>query len=82
MLTTTIGAYPKPADVPIRDWIRMDGGTDTPEPTAGYVETLRQYGLAELRPGQVVFVRYGDGATGLMAAEIRPDASGSGPTSH
>jgi 5-methyltetrahydropteroyltriglutamate--homocysteine methyltransferase len=44
MLTTTIGAYPKPADVPIRDWFRMDGGTDTPEPTAGYVETLRQYG--------------------------------------
>jgi 5-methyltetrahydropteroyltriglutamate--homocysteine methyltransferase len=44
MLTTTIGAYPKPADVPIRDWFRMEGGTDTPEPTAGYVETVRQYG--------------------------------------
>ncbi len=47
-----------------------------------HMETLRQYGLAELRPGQVVFVRYGDGPKGLMAAEIRPDASGSGPTSH
>jgi 5-methyltetrahydropteroyltriglutamate--homocysteine methyltransferase len=44
MLTTTIGAYPKPEDVPIRDWFQMAGGIDTPEPTAGYAETLRQYG--------------------------------------
>ena len=46
------------------------------------METLRRYGLTELRPGQVVYVRYGDGEKGLMAAEVRPDASGSGPTSH
>jgi 5-methyltetrahydropteroyltriglutamate--homocysteine methyltransferase len=44
MLTTTIGAHPKPEDVPIRDWFHMAGGTDTPEPTAGYAETVRQYG--------------------------------------
>jgi 5-methyltetrahydropteroyltriglutamate--homocysteine methyltransferase len=44
MLTTTIGAYPKPADVPIRDWFHKEGGPDTPEPTAGYAETVRQYG--------------------------------------
>jgi 5-methyltetrahydropteroyltriglutamate--homocysteine methyltransferase len=44
MLTTTIGAYPKPEDVPIRDWFQKEGGTDTPEPTAGYAETVRQYG--------------------------------------
>ena len=44
MLTTTIGAYPKPEEVPIRDWFKMEGGTDTPEPTAGYAETVRQYG--------------------------------------
>jgi 5-methyltetrahydropteroyltriglutamate--homocysteine methyltransferase len=43
ILTTTIGAYPKPEEVPIRDWFRMEGGTDTPEPTAGYGETVRQY---------------------------------------
>jgi CspA family cold shock protein len=48
-----------------------------------HMETLRRYGLTELRPGQVVLVRYGDGAKGLMAAEIRPDgASGGGLTSH
>jgi 5-methyltetrahydropteroyltriglutamate--homocysteine methyltransferase len=44
MLTTTIGAYPKPGDVPIRDWFQKEGAADTPEPTAGYAETLRQYG--------------------------------------
>ncbi|MEM9629420.1 MAG: cobalamin-independent methionine synthase II family protein [Pseudomonadota bacterium] len=42
MLTTTIGAYPKPDDVPITDW--FDKGTDDAEPTAGYAETLKQYG--------------------------------------
>jgi 5-methyltetrahydropteroyltriglutamate--homocysteine methyltransferase len=44
MLTTTIGAWPKPDDVPIRDWFQKDRGTDTAEPTAGYAETVRQYG--------------------------------------
>jgi CspA family cold shock protein len=46
-----------------------------------HMETLRRYGLTELRPGQVVFVRYGQGPKGLMAAEVRPD-SASGPSSH
>jgi len=44
LLTTTIGTYPKPAEVPIRDWFQQDGGTDSAEPTAGYAETVRQYG--------------------------------------
>ncbi|MBB3947550.1 CspA family cold shock protein [Rhizobium skierniewicense] len=38
-----------------------------------HMETLRRFGLAELRPGQVVLVRFGDGDKGLMAAEIHPD---------
>jgi len=38
-----------------------------------HMETLRRFGLAELRPGQVVLVRYGDGDKGLMAAEVHPD---------
>jgi CspA family cold shock protein len=46
-----------------------------------HMETLRRYGITELRPGQTVLVRYGDGPKGLMAAEIRPDGGG-GPTSH
>jgi len=41
-----------------------------------HMETLRRFGLTELRPGQVVLVRYGDGPKGLMAAEIRPDGGG------
>ncbi len=47
-----------------------------------HMETLRQYGMAELRPGQVVLVRYGTGPKGLMAAEIRPDSGDSLPSSH
>lgn len=36
-----------------------------------HMETLRRYGIAELKPGDTVFVRYGDGPKGLMAAEVR-----------
>ena len=46
-----------------------------------HMETLRRFGIAELRPGQVVLVRFGPGPKGLMAAEIRPDGGG-GPSSH
>ncbi|EJF88764.1 cold-shock protein [Bartonella tamiae] len=38
-----------------------------------HMETLRRFGLADLRPGQVVLVRYGHGEKGIMAAEIHPD---------
>lgn len=38
-----------------------------------HMETLRRYGFSELRPNQVLLVRYGNGPKGLMAAEIRPD---------
>jgi CspA family cold shock protein len=47
-----------------------------------HMETLRRYGLAELRPGQFVLVRYGPGAKGLMAAEVRPESGSLGPASH
>ncbi|WP_425485420.1 cold-shock protein [Chthonobacter rhizosphaerae] len=47
-----------------------------------HMETLRRYGMAELRPGQAVLVRFGDGPKGLMAAEIRPVTSGGAPSSH
>jgi CspA family cold shock protein len=46
-----------------------------------HMETLRRFGLAELRPGQVVLVRFGRGDKGLMAAEIHPDM-GTLPVSH
>ena len=47
-----------------------------------HMETLRRYGITELRPGQTVLVRYGPGSKGLMAAEIRPDGGGGAPSSH
>ena len=42
-----------------------------------HMETLRRCGFTELRPGQMLLVRYGRGPHGLMAADIKPDkASG------
>ena len=36
-----------------------------------HMETLRRYGIAELKPGDPLLVRFGDGPKGLMAAEVR-----------
>ena len=47
-----------------------------------HMETLRRFGLTELRPGQTVLVRFGNGPKGLMAAGIRPDGGGGPPASH
>ena len=46
-----------------------------------HMETLRRYGIAELKPGDRVFVRYGDGSKGTMAAEVRLSDSAL-PASH
>jgi CspA family cold shock protein len=46
-----------------------------------HMETLRRYGIAELKPGDRVFVRYGDGSKGAMAAEVRL-AQSTLPASH
>jgi cold shock protein len=47
-----------------------------------HMETLRRYGIAELKPGDRVLVRYGDGSKGLMAAEVRLAESSALPASH
>ncbi len=47
-----------------------------------HMETLRRFGITELRPGQRVLVRYGDGPKGKMVAEIRPVQAGGIPSSH
>lgn len=47
-----------------------------------HMETLRRFGLAELRPGQFVLVRFGPGPKGLMAAEVHPEGAPRGPASH
>ena len=84
MLTTTIGAYPKPDYVPIRDWFGMAGGADTAEPTAGYAETFAAHaatrtfsyplagpdGLA-LRPGLLAVAEYGEGRVHLFDRDGR-----------
>lgn len=44
LLTTTIGAYPKPDYVPIPDWFRVEAGPDTASPTDGYLDALERMG--------------------------------------
>jgi len=38
-----------------------------------HMETLRRFGFTELRPDQIVQVRWGMGVKGSIAAELRPD---------
>jgi CspA family cold shock protein len=47
-----------------------------------HMETLRRFGMAELRPGQYVLVRFGPGSKGMMAAEIHPENGSPGLSSH
>jgi 5-methyltetrahydropteroyltriglutamate--homocysteine methyltransferase len=42
LLTTTIGAYPKPDYVKITDWFKL--GMDTPDPTKDYAAELKRLG--------------------------------------
>ena len=44
MLTTVIGAYPKPEYLNITDWFRAKGGTDTEYPTKFYSEEIKKLG--------------------------------------
>ena len=37
-----------------------------------HMETLRKFGITDLKPGEGLLVRYGPGSKGLMAAEVRP----------
>jgi CspA family cold shock protein len=47
-----------------------------------HMETLRRFGMTELRPGQYVLVRFGPGSKGMMAAEIQPENGPPGLLSH
>ena len=44
MLTTVIGAYPKPNYLKITDWFNVKGGTDTENPTKYYSKEVKQMG--------------------------------------
>jgi len=47
-----------------------------------HMETLRRYGITELRPGQFLLVKFGPGPKGMMAAEVRLEGGPMGPASH
>jgi CspA family cold shock protein len=65
----------------IRGFGFLSAGEGTPDVFV-HMETLRRFGITELRPGQFVLVRYGNGPKGLMVAEIRPEGWGDAPSSH
>ena len=44
MLTTVIGAFPKPSFLKITDWFNASGGTDTANPTKFYEEEINRMG--------------------------------------
>ncbi len=37
-----------------------------------HMETLRRFGIAELKPGDSLLARFGPGPKGIMAVEVRP----------
>ena len=45
MLTTVIGAYPKPNYLKITDWFNAAGGTDTANPTKLYEDEIKKMGV-------------------------------------
>jgi len=65
----------------IRGFGFLTRGQNTPDIFV-HAETVRRSGLTELRPGQSVLVRYGNGPKGLTAAELRPPAVAQGPALH
>ena len=44
MLTTVIGAYPKPSYLKLPDWFNVEGGTDTQYPTKDYQHAIKKMG--------------------------------------
>jgi len=65
----------------VRGFGFLTRGEGTPDVFV-HMETLRRFGFTELRPGQMVQVRWGHGSKGCMAAELRPDGVAGLPPTH
>lgn len=63
----------------VRGFGFLSRGEGTPDVFC-HMETLRRFGFTELRPGQIVQVRWGMGSKGCMAAELRPDTAPGQPS--
>src|SRR6201991_4678792 len=65
----------------VRNFGFLTRGEGTPDVFV-HMETLRRFGFTELRPGQMVLVRFGPGPKGMMAAEIYPENGSPALSSH
>lgn len=64
----------------VRGFGFLTRGDDMPDIFC-HMETLRRFGFTELRPGQIIQVRWGCGSKGCMAAELRSDGAPTGLSS-
>lgn len=76
ILTTTIGAHPKPDCLPNFDWFQAEGGPDTAHPTARYAAAIAEMGdEAEERfveaAGQVIADQVDAGIDIVTDGEVR-----------
>ena len=47
MITTVIGAYPKPSFLKLPDWFKVEGGIDSEHPTEDYNKAIKSMGSEE-----------------------------------
>ncbi len=65
----------------VRGFGYLTRGEGTPDIFV-HMEILRRFGFTELRPGEIVRVRWGHGAKGCMAAELARDKPGNEAKGH
>ena len=69
MITTVIGAYPKPNYLKITDWFNASGGTDTANPTNLYEDEIRSFPHPRSLEAIDALAKWRGSTSGFRAAE-------------